>query len=1426
MRTGPAFETAGTAAPDDAAAGGRAVPAGRTGMAGASEPGRLRHGLRLLAGCLLLAAVAFNTSPGQVIGETKLDMAINPVAFLARATHLWDGAFFGHLQNQAYGYLFPMGPFYALFTELGMPAWNVQRLWMTLVLCAAFLGVERVARAMGIGAPATRVLAGLAYALAPHAVALIGTNSSEFQPSAVLPWVLLPLVHGTRPGASPRRAAALSALAFVFAGGINAVAELAVLVVPLLYLLTRRGGPHRRRLLAWWLACVAAVSMWWLLPLLVMGRYIFSFLPFIETADATTGVTSLLNTLRGTSSWMSFLPVDGQAWLPASFEQATAPVMIALTAAVAALGLAGIAARATPERPFLALSVLAGVVAVTAGHADALAHPWTEQVRALLDGPLAPFRNLHKFDALIRLPLALGLAALPLAGPVRLRRPVLAGSAVLAALAALPVATAGATPAGGFEALPGYWRDAATWLNRNTGDGMVLAVPGSRRGDYLWGRPMDEPMQSLLTVRWATHTNVPWGSPGLARLVQAVDERFATGRGSPGLTAALRRIGVKYLLVRNDLARQSLGTAWPARVHETLAESTGLRRVAGFGPEIGLRSSPTAAGWFEQPYSALEVYAVPDPAPLAATVPRDGTLRVTGAPEAVLDMAEEGLLADDRPVVVGDEPGAPAVSARDTVATDTLRRREILFGDLRRIATPTMTAGQRPERPRGADLTDPAWSGATVTAAYTGVRDVRASSAESGIGAGERRDPGRQPYAAFDGDPRTGWRSDGWDGAVGQWLQVRFAEPIDMPQITVAFERSPLLPQVAEVSLETEAGTRRVAVSPTADPQLMRPPLGRTSWLRIRVTRLAAELATPTGARVGVTEVAIPGVRPGRTLVVPPDGPRDPGTVLLTRRGTASACMRGSFTWTCDPSTLQVTGEDGDGFDRSFTVREGGKRSLGGDAVLTDPVSSRLVTTLHGVHPQVTASSTLTGHPAVLGRAAMDGDLGTVWYADPADRHPTLTVRLGRKRTVSQIMVLFPDSFLGQPPVQVSVSGGGQTTRGWIRADGRVVFPKITTDTLEIGFTAPASRPIEVSEVTVPGVKPLGSMETTPLRLPCGYGPTLSVNGKTVRTEVVRGTMGDVLGGRPVGYRACGPVELKPGTARVSVAPSDAFRIESLVVRAADGEKGGAADGGTADRKPGSSSGTGRGGSEGDAVTASPVTAEAWGPAERRVRFSASAPSYLVVNENHNAGWQAYLDGGRLTPVRLDGWRQAWELPAGQGVVTMRYEPDSAYRAALLGGGCLVPLVAALAFVRPRRTAARRAGAGAAVVRAAWFWPLAPAVGLWTGGVAGAVVVTAAAALYARPVRLWGLRPGGSVPATLLRWAPAVPLLLAGLALAAGTAYGGTALAGALTGVVPQVLCLLALAWLPVAAPEPVPAAPAAPEPVRRPEPAATAVRR
>ena len=82
---------------------------------------------RLAAALLLVWAVAWSVPGGQVSEDTKNDLYVAPWRFLARAAHLWDPQVtWGVLQNQGYGYLFPMGPFFGAVSRgpsgLGDPA--------------------------------------------------------------------------------------------------------------------------------------------------------------------------------------------------------------------------------------------------------------------------------------------------------------------------------------------------------------------------------------------------------------------------------------------------------------------------------------------------------------------------------------------------------------------------------------------------------------------------------------------------------------------------------------------------------------------------------------------------------------------------------------------------------------------------------------------------------------------------------------------------------------------------------------------------------------------------------------------------------------------------------------------------------------------------------------------------------------------------------------------------------------------------------------------------------------------------------------------------------------------------------------------------------------------------------------------------------
>ncbi|UUZ58847.1 DUF3367 domain-containing protein [Nocardioides sp. B-3] len=238
-------------------------------------------------------------SPGLLVPDTKLDLAIAPIDFLRRAAHLWDaeGAF-GQLQNRAYGYLWPMGPFFALGSLLEVDGWVVQRLWMGSVVCVAFVGAAKVTRELGVRSDLACPVAGFAFALSPRMLSVVGPSSIEMWPSALAPWVLLPLIIGADRG-SPRRAAGLSALAVAMVGGVNAAATAAVLPLGALWLLTRAAGQRRRSMMIWWPVFTLLGTLWWLVPLFLLGSYSPPFLDFIESAGVTTFPTTVMDASAG-----------------------------------------------------------------------------------------------------------------------------------------------------------------------------------------------------------------------------------------------------------------------------------------------------------------------------------------------------------------------------------------------------------------------------------------------------------------------------------------------------------------------------------------------------------------------------------------------------------------------------------------------------------------------------------------------------------------------------------------------------------------------------------------------------------------------------------------------------------------------------------------------------------------------------------------------------------------------------------------------------------------------------------------------------------------------------------------------------------------------------------------------------------------------
>ena len=1179
----------------------------------------------------VLTVVSFLQRPGRTTFDTKLDLAVDPLAFLGRALHLWNpAATGGELQNQAYGYLFPMGPFFGLGQVLGLSPWVVQRLWCAVLLCVAFGGMLALARALRIGSEPARFVGALAYALAPRMLTEIGPLSAEMLPAAMLPWVMLPLVRAGRIG-SPRRAACLSALAVLGMGGVNGAMVIMSLVLPGLWLLTRRWTAEHVKLVAWWCGSVLAVCLWWILPLLLLGEYSLPFLDYIESATNTTAPMSLFEVLRGTNQWVAYV-VEGTPWWPSGFMLIDNPVLMLATGLVAAVGLFGLVRARLPERRFLVLGVLTGLALLTVGYVGSLDSPLAESVRTLLDGPLAPLRNVHKFEPVLRLPLTLAFVhavsgRLPgiarAATPVAATRARLTVGVLLVAIMAAPAWLFTLRPGPGWDDVPQHWRSAMTWLGDKDPDARTLLLPATGFGDYTWGRTIDEPAQALASSPWAVRSQIPLGSEGNTRLMDAVEDALGDGRGSPALAGFLTRAGYRFLMLRGDIDQRT-GNAPPMDVIRAgLARSTGVERVATFGP--------------------LEIYQVASRVPRVAVTSTSDIPTVSGGPESLLPLLESGVLDPRTPTVLAGDGGLPG--AREWLVTDGLRHRERNVGRVRDNLSQTLTAGEQTRQGRqSTDVLPFRGRDHLTTAAYRGIRGVDASTSISFADAAGGSDPSGQPFAAIDGDPLTAWRSSSFFGPDGQWLDVELDTPRAVSSVDLSIVDDLRVGwSVTRIRLTTDAGSTEHDVARGEAPQRFRVTPGLTS--KVRVTVLGVAAGRQTG-NVGIAELSIPDVTAQRALQTPADATpsADQRTSFVFSRGSQPryACT-GS---TCD-ADLTRAGEEPDGVHRLF----------GTTATANYQLEGTVLPALGGTNPltipgfEVSSTSALAGDPAAGALSAVDGVPATSWRPDVRDLRPTLKLAWETPKKLTGLRLSGDE-----PPtdVEITVPQGSQT----VPVRNGVARFELTTSSIEIRLIGGSTG---VSEVRLSGVDiPRPAKEFT---VPCGQGPVVTLDGFTYETSVT-GTLADFVAHRPLTFRTCadlvGGVDLPAGEHEVRTDRSASFVVQDLrVLPTSDAPRRSAAR---------------------------EFSVTGWDTTHRSVRVGDGGAAVLSVPENANDGWVATMDGRTLERVRVDGWQQAWVVPAGGGgTVELDFAPDGPYRTELLVGGLAAVLLAGSLLVPIRR---------------------------------------------------------------------------------------------------------------------------------------------
>ncbi|MGE2712977.1 alpha-(1-_3)-arabinofuranosyltransferase [Mycolicibacterium litorale] len=1271
-----------------------------------------------------VAAVAalvltFAQSPGQISPDTKLDLTANPLRFLARAANLWNSDLpFGQAQNQAYGYLFPHGTFFLAGDVLGLPGWVTQRLWWALLLTVGFWGIVRVAEALGLGSPTSRVIGAVAYALSPRVLTTLGALSSETLPMMLAPWVLLPVILALQARGSTRLLAARSAGAIALMGAVNAVATLTGCLAAILWWACHRPNRLWWRFTAWWFGCAALAVLWWVIPLLLLGRISPPFLDFIESSGVTTQWMSLTEMLRGTGSWTPFVAPTATA----GSTLVTGTLAVLATTLVAAAGLAGLALRSMPARGRLITMLLVGVALLAAGYSGGLGSPIAAAVQAFLDGDGTPLRNLQKLDPVLRLPLALGvihlLGRIPLPGsaprpvwlhafahPERDRRVAVAIVVLAALTAGTSLAWTGRlTPPGAFTAIPGYWHETAQWLDaNNTGEptaGRVLVAPGAPFATQVWGSSHDEPLQVLGNSPWGVRDSIPLTPPETIRALDSVQRLFAAGRPSAGLADTLARQGISYVVVRNDLDPESSRSARPVLVHRAIDGSPGLTRVAQFGDPIG---AGTLEGFVSDSglrprYPAVEIYRVEAQQNPSAPylVDADAMARVDGAPEALLRLDERRRLLDRPPLgpmLLTADAERAGLAAPQVTVTDTPAARETDYGRVddhsSAIRTPDdarHTFNRVPDYPSdGADLVYGRWSGGRLS--------VSSSAADST--ALPNVAPATGPAAAIDGDTSTSWVSNSLQAALGQWLQVDFDKPVTNATITITPSATAVGAQIRRMEVATVNGTSTLRFEEAGKPLTVALPYGETPWVRITATGTDDGSA---GVQFGITDLSVTQYDAGgfatpiqlRHTVAVPGAPAgsavamwDLGSELLGRPGCADSpdgvkCA----------AAMALSPEEPVNLSRTLTVAE--PTEVQPTVWVRARQGPRLADLIR--QPGTTLVTGDADALDVLGSsyAAGDGDPRTAWTAPQrVVQHrtpPTLKLTLPEPTEVAALRI---SPSLTEPPahptmVTVDLGNGPQTRRLSGDSDTQTIeLAPHRTDTIEVSLLN-WNDIIDRTSLGFDQLKPPGLAEVTALDrrgspiaaadaqrnrertvdLPCGQGPIIGVAGQFVPTSVTT-TVGALLDGEPVPARPCrsDPIALPAGEQELLISPGATFVVDGVQLATPSAR----------DIAP---------------APTTPADAGAWGADRREVKLTgADRDRVLVVPESVNPGWQARGPGGdALTPVVVNGWQQGWVVPAGtDGTVTMSFGSNTLYRAGLIFGLALLPVLALLALLPARR---------------------------------------------------------------------------------------------------------------------------------------------
>ncbi|MCB1030834.1 MAG: DUF3367 domain-containing protein, partial [Acidimicrobiales bacterium] len=739
------------------------------------------------------------TRPGWISADTKTYLYLDPGQLLRGAWSMWDPHVgLGTVSHQNIGYLWPMGPWFWVFEQLGVPDWIAQRLWWGTLLFVAGSGVAFLLRRFGWPSWALWPAA-VAYGLSPYVVVYLPRLSGVMLPAVGLPWLLALVVLSLRHRGW--RYPAMFALVVTTVGSVNLTALVLVGIAPLLWIVgevASRRVPVRQALATVMRIGVLTIptSAWWLAGLTVQATNGIDIVRYSESAEVVGRASVSFEVLRGFGYWFFYGGDKLQLWNEASFEYTQWPWLVAVTFLIplAAVWSAG-RVRWKHWSWFSVLLVVGMLVSIGT-------HPWNNPtplgglVKAFLatDRGLA-FRSLPRAVPLV----ALATSVLAGAGIMWFGRRSLAQGRVVGAIvtvtaviALVPLWQRSLVQDGlSRKEVPQYWQQAARLADERDDGTRVLAIPGSEFASYRWGNTVDPIMPGLMERPYVARELVPYGSPPSADLLNSFDLLLQERTLDPAAVAPIARLmRVGDIVVRGDLQYERYALARPRLVWDLVTNAPGL------GEPIVLTdpsaNTPSAMLEMKDETWLLREASLPD-GPAVALVPveqsrpivdlKSATAAVvlSGDGAGVVDLATARLIDGQELLRYSGSLSSKEIAEEldrgaSFVVTDTNRKRGERWGSLRHTRGSTERVD---EKELAENLTDnrlPRFEGRssdvqTVMVQRGGVTTDATSYGNPITFAGDARSS-----LAIDGDYDTAWATAAFSAAKGERLVLTLDE--------------------------------------------------------------------------------------------------------------------------------------------------------------------------------------------------------------------------------------------------------------------------------------------------------------------------------------------------------------------------------------------------------------------------------------------------------------------------------------------------------------------------------------------------------------------------------------------------------------------------------------------------------------------------